>query len=111
MSDRTRLDYGRQAEAWESSTDPVISFVCLDSAGEEEVWSFPFFHLTVGKCKGELLSLQWGQTLVLVEGPKARAFHREFVKGKATWLKADGEGITSIQVLQPKANESQPACG
>jgi hypothetical protein len=105
MNDKPRLDCEHHSEPWEQAQEPVISFVCVDDAGEEEIWSFPFSHLTVGKCKGEMVSLQWGKTLVVVEGPKAREFHREFVKGKATWLKADGIGILSVEV---RVKEEKP---
>jgi hypothetical protein len=99
MSDRTRLDYGRQDECWQESQEPVISFV-LDSG---EVFGCNFFHLVQAHYSPteQRLLLQWPPVLVEITGPKALDFYKDFAKGKGTWIKADGVDILSVILQLP----------
>jgi hypothetical protein len=105
MNDRTRLDYGRQAQSWEELSEPVVSFMLDDG----QIFGCPFFHLVGAQYLPEEqnLILVWPSGIVKVTGPKALEFYKDFAKGKGTWIKADGEGIMSVQVILPAPGQKQ----
>jgi hypothetical protein len=99
-----REQYGQKTNlAWEEEQNPIFTLVSDDG----EIWGFPFFALTAAKLAGPLLTLQWPGAIVEIKGPKTLEFYKQFSKHKATWIKADSEGILSVQVHVPTEQEPE----
>jgi hypothetical protein len=100
-----REQYGRQASAWEEEQSPVVSFVC-DSG---EIYGFPFFSLQAARvdAEGQALILQFS-AIIEIHGPKVLEFYKAFARGRACWIKADGDSILSVKVHVPTEQEPEP---
>jgi hypothetical protein len=101
-----REQYGRVTHAWEEEQAPIVTFVC-DSG---EIYGFPFFGLQAARMdvKSQTLTLQFPGSMTEILGPKVLEFYKAFAKGRASWIKADGEGILSVQVHVPTEQEAEP---
>jgi hypothetical protein len=101
-----REQYGQKTNlAWEEEPAPIVTFVC-DSG---EIYGFPFFGLQASRIppEGQALTLQFPGSITEIRGPKVLEFYKAFAKGRASWIKADGDGILSAQVHVPTEQETE----
>jgi hypothetical protein len=79
----------------------VSSFI-LDSG---EVFGCPFFNLVRAEYSpgAQQLLLEWPPGIVVITGPKALEFYKDFARHHGTWIKADGTDIQSVILNVPAA--------
>jgi hypothetical protein len=77
---------------------PVVTFVLDDG----QIFGCNFFHLISAHYFPDKQSvlLRFPSGIAEIIGPKALDFYKDFAKHKASWIKADGEGIVSVTLVE-----------
>jgi hypothetical protein len=84
--------------AWESGiSEPRVMF-CLDDGHTISFWAH---HIGKADASGDALTIEVAKGKVEIVGPKVKDLHRDFCRGKATHIKADGLDILSVRMVVP----------
>jgi hypothetical protein len=85
------------SDAWSNVQEPSTLFTLDD--GREMSWLY--VHYVTATREGDRLIIQWPRATIEILGPKCGDLHRDFCKGRATNIVADGVDITSVKLLTP----------
>jgi hypothetical protein len=83
------------SDAWSNGQEPSTFFTLDD--GQHMSWVYS--HYVKAICKEDELVIEWPQASIYITGPKVGELHKDFAKGRATHIKADGVDILSVKVI------------
>jgi hypothetical protein len=83
------------SDAWSNVQEPSTFFTLDD--GQQMSWVY--LHHVKAICKEDELVIEWPRASIHITGPKVGELHKDFSKGHATHIKADGVDILSVKVI------------
>jgi hypothetical protein len=83
------------SEAWQTVQEPSTFFTPDD---RREI-SLVYLHYVKATRKEDELVIEWPRVSIHITGPKVGELHKDFAKGRATHIKADGVDILSVKVI------------
>jgi hypothetical protein len=92
---------------WKAANEPIFRFWTTSITGQESCCGVPFFSLMCAEYSADTVLLYFPVGTVVITGPKAFEFYELFCAQRATAIKADGEGILSVQL--GKSEMASPA--
>ena len=91
---------------WQSRSDPLIRF----RTGEGLTYGVHFIHLSfvLDEQNQALLVEGHPQGLLMIRGPACGALAEALSTHQATMIRQDGQGITSIELVEPGDDDEGP---